>query len=150
MRVSGTVEAFNVFLAHDDVVHVTDVAYLTSLAAAQVPPPVGEAIAGVLVTAASYIQAIDFLGGRNGVNVSAVAGAGMIVTPAFVPADRLIELINAIFRGAWDIVRGIINVPISILPKIGIGTPRGELHADESEVGDCERFGGDAIHLLTD
>jgi len=119
MPISGSIAAWNASLNHAEIERASDAAFLVSLGASP-------EIAAVISAAVGYVQAIDAVGGNNGVNITGVGG-NIIVTPPGIPiiSDAII-LITGVINGAFNVVAGIINTVVGGLihaPIIG-GAPR--------------------------
>ena len=130
MKFSGTVGAWQLSMTHDDVGHVSDVAYL---AAASIPPPVD----GYVAAAAAYLEAVDFVGGNQGVNITGV-GTVIVATPAGIPIVGILEqVVSAIGSGLASVVSGAVSILKAGLGLIHIspGAAHGELHAERGLSG---------------
>jgi len=137
VKFSQNYSVWNLYLTHEEVLRASDLTYLLALG-------IPSEYAAAVVVAVSVVQAVDAICGDNGVNIAGM-GASTIVTPAGIRIDTdLGKIIKAIVEGSLDVVAETIKLPIRILKgtasELGIGSPRGELHADEGSVGDDERF----------
>ena len=133
MTVTGTFAAWNASLTHEDVGKCRDAALLIGLGA-------GPEIAAALVVSQGYLETIDLIGGNNGVNISGVLGA-MIVTPAGIPIiGEAFQFLSGIINGAANIIATAASAIFHGFGHVFGFAGRGQLHANENNIGDEERF----------
>lgn len=162
-RQEGTV--WQVGLSHEEVGHIHDFAYVsTMIAGAAVPPPLGLAIGAVIMAVSGVIRTVDGLGLNNGVNLVGVALTQFVtVTPAFVSPIGIVLGVADALEQATGLPGGVVGAGlgagitwIAAGPSVvvlgglaglvganfggGGGPNPGDVHADRGAVGPWEKF----------
>src|SRR5262245_38904972 len=121
---SGFPAKWKISVSHSEVSQLSDAAWMASEA---VPNEVTAACSAAM----AYIEAVDFVGGNNGVDIYGSGVAGFVaVLPHGITLRDVVTMVEYVAAGHWllqaKLLSALFNWGIHVL-----GSPRGSIHADE-------------------